>query len=72
MATGSEDDAWQLRDGGNNAAYTDSTLTLDSTYAINGSGGIRLDWDHNATTNEYVPSVRMHMSEPLNLSGARH
>ena len=71
VATGSEDDAWQLRDGGNNAAYTDSTLTLDSTYAINGSGGIRLDWDHNATTNEYVPSVRMHMSEPLNLSGAK-
>ena len=71
VAVSSEDDAWQLKDAGNNSTYTDSTLTLDSTYAVNGSGGIRLDWDHNATTNEYVPSVRLHMSEPLNLAGAK-
>jgi len=71
VASGTEDDAWQIRDLGNNSAYVDSTLTLDDTYAINGNGGIRLDWDHNASTNEYIPSVRMHMSEPLNLVGAK-
>jgi hypothetical protein len=71
VASGTEDDAWQVRDGGTNAAYVDSTLTLDDTYAINGNGGIRLDWDHNASTNEDNPSVRLHMSEPLNLMGAK-
>jgi len=71
VASGTEDDAWQLRDSGTNGAYTDSTLTLDDTYAINNSGGIRLDWDHNASTNELTPSVRLHMSEPLNLVGAK-
>lgn len=71
VASGTEDDAWQVRDGGNNAAYADTTLTLDDTYAINGNGGIRLDWDFNASTNEDNPSVRIHLSEPLNLTGAK-
>ena len=71
VAAGTEDDAWQVRDAGTNGAYSDTTLTLDNTYAVNGTDGIRLDWDHNASTNEDNPSVRISLSEPLNLAGAK-
>ena len=71
VAAGTEDDAWQVRDAGTNGAYSDTALTLDNTYAVNGTDGIRLDWDHNASTNEDNPSVRISLSEPLNLSGAK-
>ena len=71
VAAGTEDNAWQVRDAGTNGAYSDTTLTLDDTYAVNGTDGIRLDWDHNASTNEDNPSVRISLSEPLNLAGAK-
>jgi len=71
VAAGTEDDAWQVRDAGTNGAYTDTTLTLDDTYAVNNSGGIRLDWDHNASTNEDNPSIRISFSESLSLAGSK-
>jgi hypothetical protein len=60
----------QLKNPNNQANLVDSTLTLDSTYAVNGTDGIRFNWDYNAVTNEADASVRMGFPSPLNLSGA--
>ena len=60
----------QLKNPNNQANLVDSTLTLDSTYAVNGADGVRFNWDYNAVTNEADASVRMGFPSPLNLSGA--
>lgn len=65
-----EDGKLQLKNPSNQNNLVDSTLTLDSTYSINGTDGIRLNWDYNAVTNEQNASVRMGFPSALNLSGA--
>tara|TARA_R110000868_G_scaffold410034_2_gene696941 strand:+ start:27 stop:1976 length:1950 start_codon:yes stop_codon:yes gene_type:complete len=65
-----EDGKLQLKNPSTNNNLVDSTLTLDSTYSINGTDGIKLNWDYNAVTNEQNASVRMGFPSALNLSGA--
>lgn len=70
ITSGTEDGKLQLKNPSNQNNLVDSTLTLDSTYAVNGTDGIRLNWDYNAVTNEQNASVRMGFPSALNLSGA--
>lgn len=65
-----EDGKLQLKNPSNQSNLVDSTLTLDSTYSINNTDGIRFNWDYNGVTNEQNASVRMGFPSALNLSGA--